>query len=247
VNRSDRCGHPGHPGQGSRSALARVVRQSGTVRVHRTRTGIGSMNRRDGQLPVVLGHDRNAQRFNSSAALTQSGSIFGCHRHGWLLLLQRLHRDIRPSSAQHILHPPPIDSLMRDHHQRGAVATDHSCEADIAPSPAATRHPVSNVTQPTPQPSYSVGQASRRIDPHDGEARCCCCRPLRHAAPPRPDHRSSAPYARGGSAGERPAVAIVRDRRADMQRPRRPARSTSSTSVRATMTSCWVAYIVAIW
>ena len=90
--------------------MARVVRQSGTVHVHQTRTGIGSMN---GEMivPIVLGHDHDPQRFDTSAAPTEIGSIFGCHRHGWLLLLQLLHRDIRPSSAQHILHLAPIDSL----------------------------------------------------------------------------------------------------------------------------------------
>ena len=69
-----------------------------------------------GDLPLVLGHDHDPQRLDTSAAPSEIGSIFGCHRHGGFLLLQALQHDIRPSSAQHSLDLALIHALMRDHH-----------------------------------------------------------------------------------------------------------------------------------
>jgi DNA-binding transcriptional regulator YiaG len=51
-----------------------------------------------GDLPIVLGHDHDPQRFNTSAVPSEIGSIAGQHRHGWLPLLQLLQCDIRPST-----------------------------------------------------------------------------------------------------------------------------------------------------
>jgi hypothetical protein len=47
-----------------------------------------------GDLTITLGHDHNAKRLHTSAALPNIGSVVGCHRHVRLLLLQRLHQDI---------------------------------------------------------------------------------------------------------------------------------------------------------
>jgi hypothetical protein len=75
----------------------------------------------------VLGHDYGPQRLDTTTTPAKIGSIAGRHRHGWLLLLQTLDHDIRPSTARHILNLPPIHALVQDQHQRHAVATGRSC------------------------------------------------------------------------------------------------------------------------
>jgi hypothetical protein len=114
-----------------------------------------------GDLPIMLGHDHDPQWLDTATAPSEIGSIFGCHHPGRLLVLQALHQDIRPSLAQYIQHFTPLDILVRYQHHCRAITACHAGESDITPSPAATRHPVPNVAQPTPQPSYSVRQASR--------------------------------------------------------------------------------------
>ena len=127
----------------------------------------------------------NAKRLDTSAAPTKSGSIGGRHRSGRLLVLQALHHDIWPSTAQHVLDLTPIDPLVRDHHQCRVITTGHASEADIAPS-----HPVAEPSglghhATAPQSPDAIAQACRRIDPHDGKApHGCFCRPLAHAMPP---------------------------------------------------------------
>jgi hypothetical protein len=86
-----------------------------------------------GDLSIMLGHDHKPQRLDTSAAPAKVGSIFGCHRHDWLLLLQALHQDIRPSLAQDIQHLTPLDILVRYHHHRHVVTACHAREADFAP------------------------------------------------------------------------------------------------------------------
>jgi hypothetical protein len=41
-----------------------------------------------GDLPRSLGHDHDPHRLDATTTSSGVGSIFGCHRHGWLLLLQ---------------------------------------------------------------------------------------------------------------------------------------------------------------
>jgi hypothetical protein len=63
----------------------------------------------------VLRHDDDTQWLDTSAAISNVGGVAGQHRHGWLLLLQGLHHDIRPASAQHILDLVPIDAIVGDY------------------------------------------------------------------------------------------------------------------------------------
>ena len=74
-----------------------------------------------GDLPIVLGHDHNAKRLDTTTTPAKIGSNFGCHRAGRCLLLQALHHGIRPPSAQHSLDLALIKAFVRDHHQRHAV------------------------------------------------------------------------------------------------------------------------------
>jgi hypothetical protein len=112
------------------------------------------------RLPIVLRHDHDPQRLDTPTAPSEIGGIFGCHRHGWLLLLQLLQCDIRPTLAQHILHFPPINSLVRDQHQYPAIAAYQHGAAHVESWIPAPRHPVPDMSQCTSQPSYSVWQAS---------------------------------------------------------------------------------------
>jgi hypothetical protein len=163
-----------------------------------------------GDLSIILGHDHNAHRLDAATAPAKISSIAGQHCHGGLLLLQLLQCDIRPSTAQHVLRLPAIDSLMRDHHQCRVITASHASAAHVAPSIPAPCHTISHITQSASEPPYSVGQARRRMHRDDRKARRgCFCRPSAHAEPPCPDHRPAAPDARGRSAGERPTIAIV--------------------------------------
>jgi hypothetical protein len=133
-----------------RTAVQPSVVAHQTITVHR-------FDRWRGDLPIVLGHDHNPQRLDTSAASSEISSIAGLHRHGWLFLLQGLHHDIRPSTAQHIQHLAPIHAIMRDHHQRDAVAACHASKADAMPSPALPSATISDITQSASEASYSVG------------------------------------------------------------------------------------------
>jgi hypothetical protein len=133
---------------------------------------------------ILLGHDHDPQRLDTATAPPEIGSFAGRHRHGWFLLPQLLQCDIRPSAAQHSLDLVPIHAIVGDHHQRRVITAGHASEAHVAPSIPAPCRPIAHIAQCTPQPSYSVRQASRRIDPHDRKARRCRCRPLGHASPP---------------------------------------------------------------
>ena len=121
-------------------------------------------------------------------------------------MLQALHQDIGPSLAQDIQHLTPLDIFVRDHHHCRVITTDHH----ITPSPSATRHPVSNVAQPTPQSPYSLGQTSRQVQRENGYAPGgCFCRPVAHAIPPGTNHRSSAPNTTSRSADVQPTTSAV--------------------------------------
>ena len=151
---------------------------------NQTTTSIGSMTGGVVARRSCCGMITIRQRLDSSAASSEIGSIV------WLSSPRSVPRapsSFTTTSGQR-WHSTSCTScrsmsLMRDHHQCHVIAAHHAGEADITPLSPVTRHPVSNVTQPTPQPLYSVGQASRRIAVrYDGEARrCCCCRPLTHA------------------------------------------------------------------
>ena len=177
MNRSDRCDHPGHhpgqggqPGQGGRGAVARRRLDDSASHKNRHR-----LDRRRNDLPIVLRHDNDPHRLDTATAPAKISSIFGCHRPGRNLLLQTLDHDFRPASAQHSLNLALIHAIMRDQHQRGAIATGHASAADFAPSIPAPCRPIAHIAQCTSQPSHSVRQTSRRIDPHDGKARRCGC------------------------------------------------------------------------
>jgi hypothetical protein len=88
------AGQGGQPGQGGRGAVAHRHLDDSASHKNRHRIEDG----RGGRLLILLGHDHDPQRLDTSAASSEFGSIFGCHRHGWLLLLQLLHHDIRPST-----------------------------------------------------------------------------------------------------------------------------------------------------
>jgi hypothetical protein len=105
----------------------------------------------------VLGHDHNAKRLGTSVAPSEIDGVTGQHCYGWLLLLQLLHHDIRPSTAQHSLDLVPIHAIVGDHHQRRVITAGHASEAHVAPSIPAPRHTISDITQCPSQPSYSVG------------------------------------------------------------------------------------------
>jgi hypothetical protein len=132
----------------------------------------------------VLGHDHDPQRFDTSAALTQSGCIGWRHRHGWFLAFQALHHEVRPSTVQHILDLVPIDSLVGDQHQCDVITICYASEAHIAPSIPVPHHPVSDIAQTAPEPPNSIVQAFRRMRRDDGKAGRRSCRPLAHAIPP---------------------------------------------------------------
>jgi hypothetical protein len=104
----------------------------------------------------MLWHNHNPKRLDTPTAPAKIGSIAGRHRHGWFLTFQALRHGIRPASAQHSLDLAPIHALVGDQNQCDVVAICHASEAHIAPSLPAPRHPVSNLAQPTPQPSNSV-------------------------------------------------------------------------------------------
>jgi hypothetical protein len=70
------AGQGGQPGQGGRGAVAHRPQDDSASYKNRHRLDNGQ----GGRLPIVLGHDDDPQRFYSSAALTQSGSVIGCHR-----------------------------------------------------------------------------------------------------------------------------------------------------------------------
>ena len=203
---------------------------------------------RGDRLPVVLGHDDDPQRLDTSAAPSEIGSIFGCHRPGRVLVCKILHHCIRPPRAQHSLDLVPIHTTVRDHHHHPAVAARHASATHIAPSLLVPRHPVSNVAQPTPEPPNSVGQASRQVQRDDGKAHVVASADHRHM----PFHHERIIVQRHHTHatdrqvnGQPPPPR--RSRRAVMQRSRRSARSGSPMERRTTMTCFWVAYIVAIW
>jgi hypothetical protein len=54
---------------------------------------------RGDRLLVVLRHDHDPQRLDTSAAPSEIGSIIGRHRPGRFLTVQALHQDIRPSTT----------------------------------------------------------------------------------------------------------------------------------------------------
>ena len=140
---------------------------------------LAAVRGRGGRLLILLRHNHDPQRFHATTALSEVSGVNGRHRHGRLLLLWALQHEVRPSTVQGILLLPPIDSLVDDQHQRHAIA------AHVMPLLTATRQPVSNIAWIAPQPSYSVGQASRRVQRDDSKApSSCLCRPLAHAMPP---------------------------------------------------------------
>ena len=81
VNRSDRCDHPDRPGQDSRSGWSAWTggrdASPPSRRRPQTRTGIGSKDGRGDRLPIVLRHDHDPQRLDTSAAPAKIGSIIG--------------------------------------------------------------------------------------------------------------------------------------------------------------------------
>jgi hypothetical protein len=134
---------------------------------------------RRGDRPIVLGHDDDPQRLDTSAASSEIGGVGGRHRPGRLLVLQLLHHHIRPAMAQHILHLPPIDSLVCDHHQCRVITAGHTDAAHVAPSIPMPRRSIAHIAQPTSQPANGVRQASRQVQRDDGKAPGgCLCRPL---------------------------------------------------------------------
>jgi hypothetical protein len=172
VYRSDRCDRPDHTSQGSRSRWsARSCSPAPSIAITQESASARPLVRRSADRTEATIRSGSTPRRHrprsaaSSAVIATSGS--SCSR--------PLTHDIRPSSAQHSLDLVPIHTLMRDHHQRPAGTTGHASKADLMPSPTATRHPVSNVAQPTPHPSYSVWQASRRVQWDDGKAGRRCC------------------------------------------------------------------------
>ena len=243
VNRSDRCGHPDYPGQGQPARSGSPAPSTSP----QTTTGIGSIAGAAicrscwGMTTIRSGSTPRRHRPRSAASSADIATVgSSCSR--------LLHHDIRPSSAQHILDLVPIHALMRDHHQRRAVAACHASEAHVAPSPPAPRHPVSNIAQPTPQPSYSVGQASRRVQWDDGKAPVVASAdhwhmPFHHERIIGRRHHTHAADRQVNGQPSPPR----RSRRAVMQRSRRSARSGSPIPQRAAMTCCCAAYVIAIW
>jgi hypothetical protein len=106
-------------------------------------------------LPILLGHDHDPQWLRTSAASPEISSIIGCHRPGRLLMLQAFHHKVWPPMAQHVLHLPAIDSLVRDHHCH-VVTAYHAGEADFAPSPLASRHSISHIAKPASEPLDAI-------------------------------------------------------------------------------------------
>ena len=70
---------------------------------HRPTTGA------DGHASDPLGHDHDPQRLDTPLPTAEFGSTDSGHRPGRLLMLQILHRDIGPSSAEHIEHIATIE------------------------------------------------------------------------------------------------------------------------------------------
>jgi hypothetical protein len=97
---------------------------------------------------------------------------------------------------------------MRDRHQCHVVTACHAGKADFALSRPALRHPVSDITRPTPQSSHSIAQVCLyRDDSKASDGRRC--RPLAHAISTMPDQWSVTPYACSRSAGKRPAITMM--------------------------------------
>jgi hypothetical protein len=103
-------------------------------------------NGQGGRLLILLRHNHDPQRLNTSAAPSEVSGVDGRHRHRRLLL--------QASSTFRRSNPSWMTSIN---------AMPSPGEARVAPSIPAPRHTVSNVAQTAPQPSYSVGQAGRRV------------------------------------------------------------------------------------
>ena len=163
------------------------------------------------------------------------------------LLLQGLHRDIRPSTAQHSLDLPPIHAIVGDHHQRRGMRAGHASEAHVAPSIPENRavdrahhamH-VAAVVQRLSRPADEfIGMMARLDVAAANQPRMPCHheritgrRHHTHAADRQLNGQPSPPR---------------RSCRAIAQRSRRSARSVSSIPRRATMTCCWAAYAISI-
>jgi hypothetical protein len=100
-----------------------------------------------------------------------------------------------------------VPSLL-DSHQCHVVTACHAGKADFALSRPALRHPVSDITRPTPQSSHSIAQVCLyRDDSKASDGRRC--RPLAHAISTMPDQWSVTPYACSRSAGKRPAITMM--------------------------------------
>ena len=159
-----------------------------------------------------------------------------------------LHHDIRPSTAQRILDLVPIDSLVRDHHQRRA---DHRlpCQRSTHRAIDLLRRAIRSRTSRNPRRSRRTASGrpadecigmTARLDVASADhwhmpfhqERIIGRRHHTHAADRQVNGQPSPPR---------------RSRRAVMQRSRRSARSTSPIRSRATMTSCCAAYAIAIW
>jgi hypothetical protein len=105
---------------------------------------------------IVLGHDHDPQRLDTTTRPTKIGGVAGHHRHGWLLLLKLLQCDIRPSTAQHIHHLALINAIVRHKYQRHVVAARYAGAAHVAPGSSVPRHLVSHITHPTAQSPHTI-------------------------------------------------------------------------------------------
>ena len=55
-----------------------------------------------------------------------------------------------PSMVQYILHLPPINSLVNDHHHCRVITPGHASTTHVAPSIPVPRRPIAHIAQPAP-------------------------------------------------------------------------------------------------
>ena len=106
---------------------------------------------------LLLGHDDDSQRLDSAPTPPEINGVVGRHCDRGCFGLRILHHDMRPSWAQHVQHLATVYAIVDHQYQRPAIASDHPCESNGAPSPPVSCRSVANVPEATAEPTNNIG------------------------------------------------------------------------------------------